>query len=252
MAKAPDTAPITSKHQKTPWEPWVDKSAKDASDEQHAADKYTSIYGGTPHYGTQDDDAPAENLQTTPTLAAAYTVAPDLVPTYNDHGGGTGSGNAPAAPLASPFTVDLGALRTAEQAFMDATKAAGDAYATLRTIVMNAVNSDSLFGQDVGSTEAVITGNYAGGGGTNTPEFILDPLDSESTAFAASMNPHMETKLVEAGNVIELMGTFSALLNNAAQTYTETDSISVFPPPVVFHGGHGPVVHPGGGPSTLG
>ncbi|MFC4034815.1 hypothetical protein ACFO3J_25595 [Streptomyces polygonati] len=248
MAKTPDTAPITPKHQPTPWEPWVDKSAKDASDEQSAADKYTAIYGGTPNYGPGPDPTPNGDLQATPTLAAAYTVAPDLVPTNADQGGGSGSGGTPA-PTASPFTVDLGALRTAEQAFLDATKAASDAYATLRTIVMNAVNSDSLFGQNVGSTEAVITGTYAGGGGTNTPEFILDPLDDESTAFAAAMNPQMEAKLVEAGNVIELMGTFTALLNNAGQTYTETDAISVFPAPTVFQGGHGPVVHPGGGPS---
>ncbi|SCE50648.1 hypothetical protein GA0115240_17142 [Streptomyces sp. DvalAA-14] len=248
MAKQPDTDPITSKYQDTPWEPEIDKSAKDASDEQKAADKYTSIYGGTPTYGTPGDAAAPGDLQTTPTLATAYTVAPDLEPTYNDHTAAS-TGDSTAAPQASPFTVDLGALRTAEQAFLDATKAASDAYATLRTVVMNAVNSDSLFGQDVGSTEAVITGNYAGGGGTNTPEFVLDPLDDESTAFAAQINPQMEAKLVDAGNVIELMGTFTALLNNAGQTYTETDSISVFPTPTFFPGGHGPVVHPGGPPT---
>jgi hypothetical protein len=125
------------------------------------------------------------------------------------------------------FTIDLGALKTAEQSFLDATTASVNAYETLKPIVTNAINSDTIFGQNVAyvSSNSGYTSLAAGGfGETTTP----DPLNDEGKQFAASIGPELHNLLVSAAGVLELMGGFSAMLNNAGQMYTYTDSSAAF------------------------
>jgi hypothetical protein len=50
-----------------------------------------------------------------------------------------------------------------------------------------------------------------------------DHLDSEGEAFAGSMIPAMEQLLNQVGGIIETMGIFAALLNNAGQMYANAD-----------------------------
>jgi hypothetical protein len=212
-----------SKYQTTPWQPTVDTSN---GDEKKAGEDYTDVYGGTPTYGKPTDDGdPQAPIGNIPVLTAAYTTAPDFVPTQGKTDGS--SNNDTSMGSKGAFKIDLGALKTSEQSFLNATTAAVNAYETLKPTVTNAINSPDLFGQMVGSvsSNSGYTTLSAGGWGTTTN---MDPLDSEGTEFAASIGPELHNLMVSAAGVIELMGAFSAMLNNAGQMYTYTDSSAAF------------------------
>jgi hypothetical protein len=233
------TEALKSSYEGTPpaFEPTVDLSAKDAGDEKKAAAKYTSIYGGSPQFINHPDstehlrNSPGTYVDTkVPVLATAYTDAPDLVPTKPP--GQTGSGSPGAAGgSASPFYIDLGAARAAEQTCLDATSRAMEGYDTLKRTVTTALNSNSIFGQEVGKTPRINPGGEPGQGppGNLPPPTFPDKLDSEGRDFAASINPQMQSLLAQLGAVIEAMGQFDALLNNSFQMYAYTDHSSAFP-----------------------
>lgn len=227
------TGPAKSKYQGIPWQPTVDSSN---GDEKKAAADYTAVYGGTPVYGKSSDDVPPPVAAgSIPALAAAYTSAPDLVPVAPT---GSSSGDAALDTRTGAFSIDLGALLAAEQTCLTATTESVAAYEDIRRVVTAAIASPSLFGQNVGATGTNIN---AGGklgdetGRNASPETNWDDLDKNSVKFAASMNPQLHNLVVSAGNAIELMGHFAAMLNNAGQMYTSTDANSAFTAPGGTH-----------------
>ena len=207
------TNPITPRDQTGgAWQPTVDTSAKDAGDEKSAAQKYDSIYGGTYTTSTSspsDSSSSPGSGGTAWPLSMAYTTAPDLIPVPESPGSGSGS----TVPLADQFNVDLGAVRSTEQTFLTATSDILNAYQTLTSAVQNAIHSDSIFGQ--------LDGDSA----------VRDNLDPEGKSFAASVDPQMQQLLASVSDIVESMGQFNALLNNAAQMYTDTDASAAFPAP---------------------
>jgi hypothetical protein len=126
------------------------------------------------------------------------------------------------------FAIRLADLRAAETTCISATHTAIDGYGTLETKVINSIVNDFTFGQNVGSwsgkpsPEAV---QWGAQGSTFTP----DPYDEEAQKFAAAIDPQMKALLKSCAGVIEAMGGFTALLNNAGQMYTYSDYSSAFP-----------------------
>jgi hypothetical protein len=225
------TDPITSRYQTDPWQPTVNTSASDAGDEKSAAKKYDAIYGGS--YQTGEPATPgsgSSNKQdnTVYPLSMAYTTAPEFIPVPSSKS--SSSGTQPAD--STPFYVELGTLRSTEQTFLDATSAAVDGYQQLSSVVENAISSNSVFGQIVGSEELISHGNMKVesilGGGTITVNY--NQLDAESKKFAAAVIPQMKHLLAAVDGTVEAMGQFTTLLNNAGQMYTDTDAQSAFPP----------------------
>lgn len=219
------TNPITPNDQSSAqvWQPTVSPSGSDSSDETKAAKKYDSVYGGT--YTTTAPPSSPSTGGTAWSLSMAYATAPDLIPVPQSHGSGSGS----TVPLADQFSVDLGAVRSTEQEFLTATSNIINAYQSLSTTVQGAIGSDSIFGQLDTTPPTVSPNSKVGeilGDGVQ-----WDSLDAEGKSFAASVNPQMRQLLASVSNVIESMGQFSALLNNAAQMYADTDASAAFPPP---------------------
>lgn len=62
----------------------------------------------------------------------------------------------------------------------------------------------------------------------NGPIPVYDEYAEEAQRFAASINPKMENVLAAAAGVIEAMGVFAALLDDAGQTYAKADYRSDF------------------------
>jgi hypothetical protein len=84
-----------------------------------------------------------------------------------------------------------------------------------------------------GSTGSSQNGSGIGTGPPPTqygPQVTYDQLDSEGQDFAAAINPQMSQLLQACAGVIEMMGQYTALINNAGQMYAETDYNSAFPP----------------------
>jgi hypothetical protein len=219
MADSDDVSPHASQYQSDPWVPNVDPDASDHDDQEDAAETYSEIYGVTattdPTDDSDDEDPPAE-MVTMPTLSMAYTTPPDLVPT--EPGGGGGSA-MPTLPDSSAFSIDLGALRAAERTFLDAVANASSAYETLRGKVQAAIDDPNLFGQKDG---------YMLYGG-RTASWVPDELAESGAQFAEAINPQLTKVMQDGAGGIELMGSFTALLNNAGQTYAATDSKSAMP-----------------------
>ncbi|MGW1726757.1 hypothetical protein ACWCQK_28000 [Streptomyces sp. NPDC002306] len=215
-----DVSPHASDYQSDPWVPNVDPDASDHGDQEDAAETYADIYGVTPTANPTDDegeDEPPGELVPMPTLSMAYTTAPDLVPT--EPGGGSGSA-MPTLPDSNPFSIDLGALRGAEQTFLDAVSTAQGAYEVLRAKVQAAIDDPTLFGQETGHWE-----NWGRAG----LHFVESELAESGEQYAETINPLLTQIMQDAAGGIELMGTFTALLNNAGQTYAEADSKSAMP-----------------------
>jgi len=219
--------PIKSKYQSQPWQPNVDPTSKDRKDQQSAADVYTSLYGGSPTNNEEDKSKPLkESVVSMPDLSDAYSTAPDFVPsTADSSGGGSGAGGLPGGA----FSVDLGALRTTEQACMTATQTCTHGYEAVLKTVRQAINNPNLFGQNVGSWQSGPDGKLANETGRDGDQWKLDDLDSEAASFADAINPQLSKLMASGAGAIEVMGAFTALLNNAGQMYTYTDSTSVFP-----------------------
>ncbi|MFJ8492464.1 hypothetical protein ACIRBZ_29565 [Streptomyces sp. NPDC094038] len=215
-----DVSPHASQYQSDPWVPNVDPDASDHGDEEDAAEQYAQIYGVTATSNPTDDsdDETPDALVTMPTLSMAYTTAPDLVPT--EPGGGAGSA-MPTLPDSNAFSIDLGALRTAEQTFLDAVANVSSAYETLRAKVQGAIDNPNLFGQQDGHSEA--------SGPHGALQWHKDELADGGAQFAEAINPQLTKVMQDGAGGIELMGTFTALLNNAGQTYAETDAKSAMP-----------------------
>lgn len=215
-----DVSPHASQYQSDPWVPNVDPDASDHDDQEDAAATYSEIYGVTATTNPTDDSDdgdPPDEIVTMPTLSMAYTTPPNLVPT--EPGGGSGSA-MPTLPDSSAFSIDLGALRAAEQTFLDAVANVTGAYETLRAKVQGAIDDPTLFGQDNGHYE-----NWGRAG----LHWVADELADSGTQFAEAINPQLTKVMQDGAGGIELMGSFTALLNNAGQTYAATDAKSAMP-----------------------
>src|SRR5882757_1267159 len=148
------TDPLKSKYDSLPaWSPTIYSGSKGKEDEEKAAAKYAETYGGSTTY--VDGDAPEAEAPVadtkTPTVSAAYTTAPNLVPVKP---GDDGDSKPPEMASANPFSIQLGVLMSSEQTCLNATNAVATGpggYTDLRAKVTAAANSDTIFGQRVGT-----------------------------------------------------------------------------------------------------
>ncbi len=207
---------IKSQYQTDPWQPNVDKSAKDSSVEQKAADDYAKVYGVGPTYGPADTGGAPLKMVNAPELAMAWTTAPDLVPTVPTPSVG---GPPPPPPDYTAFLVDLGAVRAVEQTFLNSTQTMQSAYEDLKERVDASQYSQTLFGQNAGQWQKF----------NDALKWVPDPLDQGGVDMAASIEPLMSHGLQDTAGLIETIGMFTAMLNNSLQLYTEADSTSTFP-----------------------
>jgi hypothetical protein len=221
------TSPITPNDQSGDdlWHPTVSTGGKDSKDETKAAEKYDSIYGGSYTTTAPPPSSPPGTGGTIWPLSMAYTTAPDLIPVPESQS----AGSASTVPLAEQFNVDLGAVRSTEQTFLTATGNILSAYQSLSTTVQSAVSSDSIFGQL--DTTPPTSSPTSKAPSTLGDGVQWDSLDDEGKDFASSVDPQMQQLLASVSDVIESMGQFNALLNNAAQMYTDADASSAFPAP---------------------
>jgi hypothetical protein len=206
------------------WQPTVNSSDSDSGEETKAAQQYDTNYGGS-YTTTAPSSSGSGSSGTAYSLSMAYSTAPDLIPVPESQSSGSGS----SVPLADQFNVDLGAVRSTEQTFLTSTGNLVNAYESLSSTVQNAISSDSIFGQL--DTTPPTTSPNSKAGSILGDGVQWDNLDSEGMNFASSVNPQMQQLLAQVSNVIESMGQFNALLNNAAQMYTDTDASSAFPAP---------------------
>jgi hypothetical protein len=185
------------------FEPTIDGSDKA---QQNAAAQYTKTYGGSVTVSNQNpssSNGPFYNYPE-PDVTAAYQQAPDFVPNPPP---GSGSGTpGGGASDSDAFLIDLAALKAAEQVCLGATEEAITACENLKSTVSSAVASPTIFGQEVDK----------------------DPLDADAKQFALGMEATMSQVLYYFAGVVELMGQFNALLNNAGQMYTWADYSSAF------------------------
>jgi hypothetical protein len=217
-----------------PWQPDAPNSKdKDKGAEQSANDQYHGVYGGS--------DAPASSgggsstpgaIVPDPTLSMDYTTAPDIRP-VKQTGGSASSGQVAPSPA---FTVDLGQLRTAENNVLAATQQMVIQYSSLLSQVQSDQNSPTMWGQTVGHTPdnsmSMQNMNDKRSDGVSTGDGTTDnEFDQEGVQFAAAMGPAMTAVLAEVAQTIEMIGQFTALLNNAGQTYAQTDYSCVFDVP---------------------
>lgn len=239
-----------SKYQSDPWEP----DAKGGGVEQKAADDYTKVYGdsnytqpespptstkvidGKEVSGTEDknggwtsDDGTLympksgtiEHVSmTVPSVAMAYSIAPDLIPTDPDSSGD--SGTQPPLPDYASFTVNLGELRATEQTFLDSTATIISHYDALHTRVTDAINNPNLFGQNAGVSTTL--DQFSGGTSLTNSHWIADENAAGGAETAASTNLRMTQILQSIAGLTEAMGVFTARLNNAGQLYADTDA----------------------------
>ncbi len=216
--------------QQTPWEPTI--NPKSTQDEKNAAAQYTSVYGGSPT-GTTPSGPTLLGSYNVPDLGMAYTRSPDFVPKPPPGASGGGGSAATGAVFDIPIDIDLAALSSAEQAVLDKTSATVTEYENLKSLVRGAASSSSIFGQNVGFRDTWQDTHVGGmgrgpGAGSVRPVTVYENLDKEGIAFANAMSPQMEYLLQQIGGVLEMMGTYAAMLNNAGQMYAYTDSKSAF------------------------
>lgn len=221
------TGPITSKYQTNAWQPTVDTSDQN---QVNAGNDYTKVYGGTVNTTSSTSDGGSSSTTDNipyyalPHLSIpdTYTSAPDFVPVDGSSGG---SANPSTALEGGRFSVKLAELRAAETTCISATHTCIDGYGTLETKVINSIVNDSTFGQNVG------TWSHPGGAAQHagaTSSWTPDPYDDEAKQFADAITPQMKELLKSCAGVIEAMGGFTALLNNAGQMYTNGDYNSAF------------------------
>jgi len=208
--------------QTTPWEPVIDKQS--TSDERTAAAEYTAIYGGSPASSEPADSGPGlGSSYSIPNVSMAYSTAPSLVPTKPAAASGQSQPIDGATIDAMPAVhIDLVGHLEAEQSCLNYTKNAVDAYQALQPQITNATTSDNFFGQIAGY-HVTVKGNQPNMQQTKTD---YDKADQGAQKFAGTMIPQLEYLMQQAGGLLELMGTFCALWNNAGQMYTDTDASS--------------------------
>jgi hypothetical protein len=226
----------------TVFQPNVQSSDPNYSDEAAAVATYQRAYGTTGKASSGGSNSGNPAAVPYPKLKMAYTQAPVLEP-FPASSAAQGSGSATAPDLDHPVVIDLASLLTAENAFLTATKALVDTYEnTFMPEIKAAMASTTLFGQTVTvtgvntDTEAQV-GNNALYQPTNQNS---DPLDQTGVEFAAAINPQMSKMLQSIGNVIEVLGLFTANINQAGQLYASADKNSAFPDPGDMIG---PIVH---------
>ena len=257
------TSPDVSQYQAanapdSTFQPYIQSSDEDYSDEQKAVATYQGIYGtaGTPQKppatpatggktggGGSSDNTSLSGTPPYPTLSMSYTTAPDLTPLPNTNGSTSGTG--PSAPTPQmPVFIELGTLMSTEGSFLGATSEIINEYEnTLMPLVQGAMGSGTFFGQNVGISTGVAPGSRAAAKGEPTEKG--DPLNQEGTKFAAAINPQMSYLMQQIGTLVEALGVFTSRINTAGQYYTDADAQSVFPPPGLMEG-----PNPLTGPST--
>jgi hypothetical protein len=215
------------------FQPSISSSDSDYKDEQKAVAAYQKVYGtsGTPAPKVKNPPPPPP-VPGYPKLSMSYTTSPDLIPLPNTGGSSSGGSSAPEPEL--PVFIELGTLMSTETSFIGATQALVNDYEnTLVPLVRNAIGSSTFFGQGVGMSTGVAKGSKAS---EIYPTEKADPLDQEGVKFAAAINPQMGKLLKAAGNMIESLGVFTAMINKAGQYYTDADAQSTFPPPGLMEG----------------
>ena len=227
--KPGDTPAVQALYQQTPWEPTITSDSTFA--EKEAAAEYTAQYGGSPNSTAPPPSSATASFYPAPSLSMAYTQSPDIVPTAMS-GSPSGDSPDPAAivQLDPAFSIDLAELRSVEQSILNDTANVVDKYQQMYNLVTNAMFSSSFWGQNVGYVLNVHE-DVKGGNGHVPKEVVYDVLDKEGIAQANSMNPQMQLLLQQIGDAIELVGKYTALLNNAGQLYAYADSKSAFPTP---------------------
>jgi hypothetical protein len=229
--------PVTPINNDSPWEPNIDPGD---SNQQKAQSEYQHIYGGSgngpaPPSGGGSDDT---NYQV-PVLQLDYDTAPSIIPTKQTGGSTPPAQVAPGDPLA----INLGDLISAENTVLAATEVMIGAYDSMVSEALSAANSDSIWGQNVGTTMTVSgpsdqrTQNHGykddGSGTTPAPYQVTtgNNYDDEGAQYGQAFDQAMKGVLSEVSQVIEMIGTFTALLNNAGQAYAQTDYSSWFTTP---------------------
>ena len=231
------SSPITSQYQaadaaSSTFQPSISSSDSDYSDEQKAVAQYQKTYGTAGKSPSGSSGTPLTATPPFPNLSMAYTTSPDLIPLPNTSG--SSSGGSPAPEPQFPVFIELATLMTTEGKFIGATQSLVSDYEnTLKPLVQGAMNSSTLFGQNVGESTGVSPTSKAG---EIYPSYKSDPLDQEGTKFAAAINPQMGKLLQSIGQVIEAFGVFTARINKAGQYYTDADAQSAFPPPGLMEG----------------
>jgi hypothetical protein len=216
----PSTPALVPNHPMTPWEPVIDSNS--TQDEINAAAQYTAVYGGSPLSSAPADSGPSMLASyNIPDLAMSYTKAIHLMAVPQDGGSG-GSPPVPWGVIDSyPLVhIDLAALLDTEQTCLNMTSDTIDAYNTLRSAVTNATTSD-VFGQYCGYQRFNM-------GASAVTVTYYDQFDKEAIKFAAAVIPQIEYLMQTIGGIVEIMGTFAALLNNAGQMYSYTDRSAAF------------------------
>ena len=170
-----------------------------------------------------------------PDLAVVWTTPPDFTP-QPDGGSSSGNSNSPTTP-ATDLSIDLGSLRGAEQAMLDASRTIVDSYESLKSLFQS--GKDTVFGQQATYTQTSYTG---GGDGESTYNTTTnpDPIQASAQQFAngqpwpggqPGMNDVEAYALQQIGNAMALIGEFIVLMNAAGSSYAQADKSSTMPPP---------------------
>jgi len=238
------TSPTASQYQGSvdpgsTFQPTINSSDSDYSDEQSARSQYQQTYGTQGNTSSSSGQTGSTSVAAYPNLSMAYTTAPDFYPLDNLGGGGGGDGSTSAPETQFPIQLNFAALRSTETTFLSATQALVDDYEnTLMPLVRNAIGSNSIFGQLVGTSRGITPDSIqnAQQGDPIVSNGSADQLDSEGTDFAAAVNPQMSKLLQSVGNIIEAFGAFTANINAAGQYYAGADGQSIFPVPGLMEG----------------
>jgi hypothetical protein len=164
-----------------------------------------------------------------PDLAMYWSAPPDLTPQAS---GGSSSGSSQSNPPIDSLTVNLGGIRDAEQTMLTSSSTIVSAYESLKSLYLSGQNT--VFGQEATDTTGS-NGGYSESSWTFTTS--ADPIAQPAQEFAEGsngqpgMNAVQEYALQQVADAIAVVGEFIALLNAAAQQYSQADVSSFLPPP---------------------
>jgi hypothetical protein len=202
---------------------------------QHGPPRVDSLDGPTADSGGSGGSGAAFSYVMAPSLQVIWGPAPNIT-------GDVGAVPPPSSDGPTPnshraLTVDLGSIRDAENGMLDQSKQATADYMSLRATVKAAIDGHAVFGQQATMTVAhPSSGVWYGvsnGPGPQTPDSIEpdQAIVDAANQYAQVMEPWMLNVLVEAGNALESVGQFIALLDKAGQHYAYADKNSFFPDP---------------------
>jgi hypothetical protein len=161
--------------------------------------------------GNSGSSAPPTFTGTVPDVQVAWGSAPPVVADESP-----GTGKSAGAAQHQPLKVDIGGIKTAENAALSGAAIAVNAYENLKSMV----TATQDFGQN-----AVIHSPDRG------PTGVASPVRDQARQFAAQLIPTEENALTQVADSLELIGQYIAALNTAAQTYATADYKSQFPDP---------------------